>query len=139
MSCCCDINTNSPCSIDEAVKTLLVDEGVTAALYAGGLGSGEYPSAVFEVLQPSEGRSSGCCYQHTAVLQARIYATSSQAATDLSNDITTILKSQSSIESQVGNFRVRANTVPTTIRLPDKLFLTRVNYSLVIWTPKEGA
>lgn len=139
MTICCDINSDSPCTIDEAVKTVLVDAGVLASIYSGALAHQDeqnWPVIVFELLQPTLGKSNGCCWQHEAVLQARIYATTKREGVELAQTVLQALKAAEPIQSLTGNFIIFKHTIPQQLELPDGIFMTRVNYSLVIVTPK---
>ena len=138
MSCCCDINVNSPCTIDEAVKNALVVGGVTATIRTGGLAhqdNSTYPILVLELLNPTNPRNVCSCVQYDAILQGRIFSTSKVQGIDLANQATAVIKGES-YESKAGNFKVNQATPPNQLELPDGLFLTRVNCSLVIWVPK---
>lgn len=139
MSICCDINSDSPCTIDEAVKTVLVNAGILASIYSGALAHQDeqnWPVIVFELLQPSLAVSNGCCWQHEAVLQGRVYSTTKLEGVQLAQTVYQTLKASEPIESLTGNFIIFRHTIPQQLELPDGIFMTRVNYSLVIYTPK---
>ena len=138
MSCCCNINNSSPCTIDEAVKNALTVGGVTAAIRTGGLAhqdNSTYPIMVLEVLNPTNPRNVCSCVQCDGSLQIRIFSTSKVQGIDLANQATAVIKGES-YESKSGNFNVIRATPPNQLELPDGLFLTRVNAPLVIWVPK---
>ncbi len=139
MSCCCDINTESPCTIDEAVKTILVNEGVLASIHSGALAHQDeqnWPVMVFEMLEPSVPVSNGCCWQSDVTLQLRVYTTTKVAGVQLAQEVYGILKPLEPIQSLAGNFIIFRQTIPQQQDLPDGIFMTRVNYRLVVWTPK---
>jgi len=139
VSCCCTINNESPCTIDEAVKTILVNEGLLASIHSGALAHQDdqnWPVIVFELLDPSIPKSNGCCWQSDVTLQMRVYTTSKVAGVQLAQEVYGILKPIQPIESLAGNFNIFRHTIPRQLELPDGIFMTRVNYALVVWTPK---
>jgi hypothetical protein len=139
MTLCCDINSDSPCTIDEAVKTALVDAGVLASIHSGALvhqDEKNWPVIVFELLQPSLGKPNGCCLQFEAVLQMRIYSTTKREGVELAGTVLSVLKDRQPLQSLSGNFMVFKHTIPQQLELPDGIFMTKANYSLVIVTPK---
>ncbi len=138
MSCCCEINVNSPCTIDEAVKNALQVGGVTATIRTGGLAhqdNSTYPIMVLELLNPTNPRNVCSCVQWNSTLSLRAFSTSKEQGVDLANQATAILK-DASLESQSGNILIIRATPPSQLQLEDELFLTRVNLQLVIWLPK---
>lgn len=137
MTCCCLLNENSPCTIDESIKVSLVDGGVTAPIYAGALAHSHSgpPYMVLELLNPTNPRLDCECLRYDSILQIRIYTTVKQEGVSLAKQAIAILKA-AAIESQVANARLFRSTPATQVHIPDGVFLTRVNASLVVWSPK---
>ena len=134
--CTCETDPDGPCTVEESIRQRLEPCcGDRAEIHKNLAVNPTLPYVVISLRNTETGRRIGDCWHSTGSLRVRVYSRIEADGPILASLATKILMDRQGYVILPGSYCVFSATWPNTVMTAEGVFVTQVNYGLVLRHP----